>query len=159
MRTLDIKNFFVPGYKAWGISCGIKKNEKKDLAIIFSDREASVAGVFTRNLVKAAPVLLDMAKVKSGKGQAIVVNSGCANACTGKRGLADARETAEAAAHELGVAHAGVEEPDQERPDALDVPGEPVAPGDMCPDAASDHAQSKKAEAEKHYQLAKKALH
>src|SRR5512143_85785 len=103
MRTLDIKNFFVPGYKTWGISCGIKKNEKKDLAIIFSDREASVAGVFTRNRVKAAPVLLDMVKIKSGKGRAIIVNSGCANACTGKRGLADARETAEVAASELGV--------------------------------------------------------
>ena len=103
MRTLDTKNFFVPGYKAWGIACGIKKNEKKDLAIIYSDREASVAGVFTKNRVKAAPVLLDMAKVKSGKGQAIIVNSGCANACTGKRGLADARATAEAAARELGL--------------------------------------------------------
>ena len=103
MKTLDTKNFSVPGYKAWGISCGIKKTDKKDLAIIFSDREASVAGVFTKNRVKAAPVLLDMAKVKSGKGQVIVANSGCANACTGKRGLADARETAEAAANEFGV--------------------------------------------------------
>jgi glutamate N-acetyltransferase/amino-acid N-acetyltransferase len=103
MRILDTKNFFVPGYKAWGIASGIKKNEKKDLAIIYSDREASVAGVFTKNRVKAAPVLLDMVKVKSGKGQAIIVNSGCANACTGKRGLADARETAEAAARELGL--------------------------------------------------------
>jgi len=103
MRTLDTKSFSVPGFKAWGISCGIKKNEKKDLAIIYSDREASVAGVFTKNRVKAAPVLLDMARVKSGKGQIIVANSGCANACTGKRGLADARATAEAAARELGV--------------------------------------------------------
>jgi len=103
MRVLDTKSFSVPGYKAWGISCGIKKNEKKDLAIIYSDREASVAGVFTKNRVKAAPVLLDMARVKSGKGQVIVANSGCANACTGKRGLADARETSEAAARELGI--------------------------------------------------------
>jgi glutamate N-acetyltransferase/amino-acid N-acetyltransferase len=103
MRTLDTKNFSVPGYKVWGISCGIKKNEKKDLAIIYSDREASVAGVFTKNRVKAAPVLVDMAKVKSGKGQVIIANSGCANACTGKRGLADARETADLAAREFGV--------------------------------------------------------
>ncbi len=103
MRTLDTKNFSVPGYKAWGISSGIKKNEKKDLAIIYSDREAMVAGVFTKNKVKAAPVLLNMVKVKSGRGQVIVANSGCANACTGKRGIADARATAEVAAQELNV--------------------------------------------------------
>jgi glutamate N-acetyltransferase / amino-acid N-acetyltransferase len=103
MRTLDTKSFSVPGYKVWGITCGIKKNEKKDLAIIHSDREASVVGVFTKNRVKAAPVLLDMAKVKSGKGQVIIANSGCANACTGKRGLADARATAEVAARTFGL--------------------------------------------------------
>ncbi len=103
MRTLDTKNFSIPGYKAWGIASGIKKSEKKDLAIIFSDREAAVAGVFTKNRVKAAPVLLDMVRVKSGKAQAIVANSGCANACTGKRGLADARATAEITAHALGI--------------------------------------------------------
>jgi glutamate N-acetyltransferase/amino-acid N-acetyltransferase len=93
----------VPGFKAWGIHCGIKKNGKKDLTIIYSDREAAVAGLFTQNRVKAAPVVLDTARAKSGKGQAIIVNSGCANACTGKRGLADARATAETAAQELGI--------------------------------------------------------
>jgi glutamate N-acetyltransferase/amino-acid N-acetyltransferase len=100
----------VPGFKAWGIHSGIKKNEKKDLAIIYSDREAAVAGVFTKNRVKAACVLLNTSKVKSGKGRAIIANSGCANACTGKRGFADARATAEIAAGELGV-----------RPDAVYV--------------------------------------
>src|SRR5512135_2304291 len=103
MRILDTKNFSVPGYKVWGIHSGIKKTDKKDLAIIYSDREAAVAGVFTKNRVKAACVLLDMARVKSGKGQAIIANSGCANACTGKRGLADARATAEITARELGL--------------------------------------------------------
>ncbi len=103
MRTLDTKNFAVPGYKAWGIHCGVKKTDKKDLAIIYSDREAAVAGVFTKNRVKAASIVMDMARVKSGKGQAIIANSGCANACTGKRGLADARVTAEIAARELGI--------------------------------------------------------
>ncbi len=103
MRILDTKNVSVPGYKAWGIHSGIKKNGKKDLAIIYSDREAVMAGVFTKNNVKAACVLLDRERVKSGKGQAIVANSGCANACTGKRGLADARATAELAAQELGI--------------------------------------------------------
>lgn len=103
MRILDVRSFSVPGFKAWGIHCGIKKNGKKDLTIIYSDREAAVAGLFTKNRVKAAPVVLDMARVKSGKGQAIIVNSGCANACTGKRGVADARATAEMAAQELGI--------------------------------------------------------
>ena len=103
MRILDTRNFSVTGFKAWGIHCGIKKTDKKDLAIIYSDREAAVAGVFTRNRVKAASVLLNAAKVKSGKGQVIVANSGCANACTGKRGMADAKVTAELAAQELGV--------------------------------------------------------
>jgi glutamate N-acetyltransferase / amino-acid N-acetyltransferase len=110
MRILDTKSFSVPGFKAWGIHSGIKKNEKKDLAIIYSDREAAVAGVFTKNRVKAACVLLNASKVKSGKGRAIIANSGCANACTGKRGIADARATAEIAAGELGV-----------RPDAVYV--------------------------------------
>jgi len=103
MRILDTKNLSVPGYKAWGIHSGIKKTDKKDLAIIYSDREAAVAGVFTKNRVKAACVVLNAARVKSGKGQAIIANSGCANACTGKRGLADARATAEIAAGELGI--------------------------------------------------------
>jgi glutamate N-acetyltransferase/amino-acid N-acetyltransferase len=103
MRILDTKNFSVPGYKAWGIHCGIKKTDKKDLAIIYSDRGASVAGVFTKNRVKAASILLNIARVKSGKGQAIIANSGCANACTGKQGIADARATAEIAARELNI--------------------------------------------------------
>ena len=103
MKNLDAKNFSVPGYKTWGIHCGIKKTDKKDLAIIVSDREASVAGVFTKNRVKAASVVIGMAKVKSGKGRIIVANSGCANACTGKQGLLDARETAEIVASEFGA--------------------------------------------------------
>jgi glutamate N-acetyltransferase/amino-acid N-acetyltransferase len=103
MRILDTRSFTVTGFKVWGIHCGIKKTDRKDLAIIYSDRQAAVAGVFTRNRVKAASVLLDAAKVKSGKGQVIVANSGCANACTGKRGMADARATAEIAASALGV--------------------------------------------------------
>ena len=103
MRVLDTKNFSVPGYKAWGIHCGVKKTDKKDLAIICSDREAAVAGVFTRNRVKAAPILHCMNKIRLGKGQAIIANSGCANACTGKKGLADAKATAEAAARLLAL--------------------------------------------------------
>ncbi|MEK6745028.1 MAG: bifunctional glutamate N-acetyltransferase/amino-acid acetyltransferase ArgJ [Nitrospirota bacterium] len=103
MKVLDSKNFSVPGYKTWGIHCGIKKTDKKDLAVIVSDREASMAGVFTKNRVKAASVVMGMSKVKTGKGRIIVANSGCANACTGKQGLLDARETAEIAAKEFGA--------------------------------------------------------
>lgn len=103
MKVLDSKNFSVPGYKTWGIHCGIKKTDKKDLAVIVSDRDASMAGVFTKNRVKAASVVLGMSKVKTGKGRIIVANSGCANACTGKQGLLDARETAEIAAKEFGT--------------------------------------------------------
>ncbi len=103
MRILDSRSFSVTGFKVWGIHCGIKKTEKKDLAIIYSDREAAMAGVFTKNRVKAASVLLDAAKLKSGKGRVIIANSGCANACTGKRGMADARATAEIAGQALGV--------------------------------------------------------
>jgi len=102
MKTLDSKNFSVPGYKTWGIHCGIKKTDKKDLAVIVSDRDASMAGVFTKNRVKAASVVMGMSKVKTGKGRIIVANSGCANACTGKQGFLDARETAEIAAQEFG---------------------------------------------------------
>ena len=103
MKVLDSKNFSVPGYKTWGIHCGIKKTDKKDLAVIVSDRDAAMAGVFTKNRVKAASVVLGMSKVKTGKGRIIVANSGCANACTGKQGLLDARETAEIAAKEFGT--------------------------------------------------------
>jgi glutamate N-acetyltransferase/amino-acid N-acetyltransferase len=103
MRNLDTRSFSVPGFKAWGIHCGIKKTDKKDLALIVSDRDGSAAGVFTKNKVKAASVVLGAAKMKSGKGRIIVANSGCANACTGKQGLADAKATAEIAARELGA--------------------------------------------------------
>jgi glutamate N-acetyltransferase/amino-acid N-acetyltransferase len=103
MKVLDSKNFSVPGYKTWGIHCGIKKTDKKDLAVIVSDRDASMAGVFTKNRVKAASVVMGISKVKTGKGRIIVANSGCANACTGKQGFLDARETAELAAKEFGT--------------------------------------------------------
>jgi len=76
------------------IEAAIKKPGRKDLALIFSQAEANIAGAFTTNRVKAAPVLLDMKRIKSGRGQAIVVNSGNANACTGKQGLQDATEMA-----------------------------------------------------------------
>jgi glutamate N-acetyltransferase/amino-acid N-acetyltransferase len=81
----------------------IRYPNRKDLALIYSTVEANIAGTFTTNQVKAAPVQLDMKKIRSGKGQAIVVNSGNANACTGRKGMKDAAETAERVAHGLNI--------------------------------------------------------
>jgi glutamate N-acetyltransferase/amino-acid N-acetyltransferase len=78
------------GFRASGIHCGVKKS-RKDLAMIASDVPAATAAVFTQNKVPAAPVIVDKLQVKaSSVAQAIVVNSGNANACTGERGLNDA---------------------------------------------------------------------
>jgi glutamate N-acetyltransferase/amino-acid N-acetyltransferase len=91
------------GFKAAGVFCDIKrlgtgkgseKGNKRDLALIVSETPASVAGMFTTNQVCAAPVKVCMQRVKRGKAQAIAVNSGNANACTGKQGFADALEMA-----------------------------------------------------------------
>jgi glutamate N-acetyltransferase/amino-acid N-acetyltransferase len=92
-----------PGFKAAGIAAGLKKKSKKDLGLIFSAVPASVAGVFTRNRVKAAPVILDRERIKSGVCQAIIVNSGNANCCTGKQGILDAETMASLSASELGI--------------------------------------------------------
>ncbi|MBW2036916.1 MAG: bifunctional glutamate N-acetyltransferase/amino-acid acetyltransferase ArgJ [Deltaproteobacteria bacterium] len=93
----------VPGFIAGAACAGIKKDKKSDLGIIFSEVPACAAGVFTTNRVQAAPVLLDKERIKSGLCQAIVVNSGNANACTGARGLRDACAVAKAAADALGI--------------------------------------------------------
>ena len=92
------------GFKASGVFCDIKrlgtgagseKGAKRDLALIVSDRPATVAGMFTTNQVCAAPVKLCIPRVKKGRAQAIVVNSGNANACTGEQGMTDALEMAQ----------------------------------------------------------------
>ncbi|MDR1511763.1 MAG: bifunctional glutamate N-acetyltransferase/amino-acid acetyltransferase ArgJ [Endomicrobium sp.] len=81
------------GFKVGGICSGIaKKDEKKDLALFVSESPASAAGMFTKNLVKAAPVLVDIERLRKGnKFFGIVANSGCANACTGVKGEEDAK--------------------------------------------------------------------
>ncbi|NOZ22630.1 MAG: bifunctional glutamate N-acetyltransferase/amino-acid acetyltransferase ArgJ [Planctomycetes bacterium] len=92
------------GFTGAAIHCGIKTASKKpDLAVIFSETPASVAAVFTKNKVCAAPVRLSRRNVRNGRAQAIVVNSGNANACTGRHGMRDAAEMAKLAAHRLGV--------------------------------------------------------
>ena len=90
-KTSRKLNIIVPGFKFSGISAGIKQSKDKDLALILSDRPAATAGVFTTNRVKAAPVKLAMSSILSKKGQAIIINSGNANACTGAKGLKDAK--------------------------------------------------------------------
>ena len=78
------------GFKYAGITSGLKKNGQKDLGLIYSETPAKVAGVFTRNEVKAAPVILDMQRIGSGTCQAVIANSGNANCCTGEKGMQDA---------------------------------------------------------------------
>lgn len=101
---LSSKNIVSPkGFKAAGIHCGIK-HKKKDLAILFSEVPASVAGVFTTNKVQAAPVKVTKEVVyESKKMQALIVNSGNANACTGKQGLLDAYEMQKLVAEKFGI--------------------------------------------------------
>jgi glutamate N-acetyltransferase/amino-acid N-acetyltransferase len=91
------------GFKASGMHCGIKKSGKKDIALIYSDVPANAAAVFTSNKVKAAPILVSMEHIKSGKAQAIIANSGCANACTGSEGLEDAQVMAKAVGSALNI--------------------------------------------------------
>lgn len=91
------------GFLASGIYAGIKRAEKPDLSVIYSEREAVAAGVFTVNKVKAPPVILTQQHIKKGTARAIVVNSGNANACTGKQGMLDAEEMAELTAHALSI--------------------------------------------------------
>lgn len=100
---MDNPNFSVPGFRASAIAAGLKKDKTPDLALIYSETEAVTAGVFTTNKVKAAPVLLCMEHMKTGKARAVLANAGNANACTGREGLANARLAAELAAGELGV--------------------------------------------------------
>jgi glutamate N-acetyltransferase/amino-acid N-acetyltransferase len=100
MKTLDFK---VSGFLFSGISAGIKKDGARDLGLIYSEVPAQVAGLFTANAVKAAPVQLDMNRIKGGLCQAVMVNSGNANACTGSQGLKDAQRVSKWVAKELGI--------------------------------------------------------
>ncbi|TAK98607.1 MAG: bifunctional glutamate N-acetyltransferase/amino-acid acetyltransferase ArgJ [Verrucomicrobia bacterium] len=109
-KTVDGSVCAPQGFLASGVFCDIKrlgtgkgsqKGKKRDLALIVSEVPATVAGMFTTNQVCAAPVKVCAERVKRGKAQAIVVNSGNANACTGKQGMKDAREMAAVLAKQL----------------------------------------------------------
>ena len=92
-----------PGFRAAGVSCGLKKKGQKDLGLIYSEVVANVAGVFTRNCVQAAPVLLDRQRITTGVCRALIVNSGNANCCTGDKGMQDAIRMARSAAAAVEV--------------------------------------------------------
>ena len=91
------------GFKAAGVKAGIKKSGKEDVALIVSDVPATAAATFTLNTMAAAPVAVSKEVAAKGQAKAIVVNAGCANACTGEQGMADAREMAAEAAKALKV--------------------------------------------------------
>ena len=96
------------GFRAGGVSAGLKKNGALDLGLLVSDRPAAVAAVFTRNQVQAAPVKLDRERVRCGVARAVIVNSGNANCATGEPGLAAARSMTAAAGAALGISEAHV---------------------------------------------------
>ncbi|MHB8780990.1 MAG: bifunctional glutamate N-acetyltransferase/amino-acid acetyltransferase ArgJ [Candidatus Geothermincolia bacterium] len=90
------------GFKAAGVACGIKRGDIFDLAMIYSERPATAAAVYTSNRFRAAPLLLTSEHLAAGTLRAVVANSGNANACTGERGVDDARTMAKLAGAALG---------------------------------------------------------
>lgn len=98
MKTIGPKGFLFSVAEA-----AIKKPGRNDLALIYSEKEALISGLFTTNRIKAAPVRLDIERIKAGKGRAIIINSGNANACTGKQGMKDALEISKLVAKGLNI--------------------------------------------------------
>lgn len=94
----------VKGFLTSAVAAGIKYRDRLDLGLIFSKTPAVTAGVFTTNQVKAAPLVLDVERLKhEGRAQAVLVNSGCANACTGKAGMAAALQSSALVAKALNI--------------------------------------------------------
>ena len=135
------------GFSAAGVAAAIKKPGVFDLGLICSEVPATAAGVFTRNLVKAAPVVLTQQRIGGGTVRAVIANAGNANCCTGPQGMEDARSMAAAAADSLGV------EPEQVLVASTGVIGKPLpvsairsaAPGlasALRPDGFGDFARA-----------------
>lgn len=93
----------IAGFRFTGLSAGIKANGKPDLALAVADEPAVVAGTLTTNVVRAAPVTLTAERLVGGRARAVLVNSGCANACTGEPGMMAARSTTRAIAEAIGA--------------------------------------------------------
>ena len=92
------------GFLAGAVRAGIRPDvDKLDVGILYSEVPCAAAAVYTSNRVKAAPLLVCQEHLADGRAQAVIANSGCANAATGEQGLADARQMAELAAAKLGV--------------------------------------------------------
>lgn len=137
----------VAGFRFAAVASGIKAQNRPDLGLIAADADAVIAAVLTKNRVKAAPVIVAAERLERGRARALLVNSGNANACTGKRGIAAARETTAAVADALSVEEALV------IPASTGVIGEPL-PAEkirdavpvlierLAPDAASRFAEA-----------------
>jgi len=95
--------FFPRGFFLNGINSGIRGRKKRDIALIYSEIPCVAAGLFTKNRVKAAPVIISKRHLRKGRAQAILVNSGCANACTGNKGMEDAELMVYDLACQLGI--------------------------------------------------------
>jgi glutamate N-acetyltransferase/amino-acid N-acetyltransferase len=109
MKIEDGGVLFARDFLATGINVGIKNNTKKDMALVYSKRPCALAGTFTTNRVKAAPVMWDHKVVNESEfGQTIIINSGVANACTGKEGLDDCEKLAKAVSSELNIPYDSV---------------------------------------------------
>ena len=109
MRKIDGGVTAAKGFQAASVAAGIKYKDRMDMALIYSEEPCRAAGTFTTNLVKAAPVRWDQQVVsQSPYVQAVVVNAGIANACTGSEGYGYCRETALAAARALHIAENAV---------------------------------------------------
>jgi len=117
--AVEKRSIVIPGFRFSGVACGIKPSGKKDVALIVSDIPATAVAAFTTNKVKAAPVLVGQQCIKSGRLQAVVVNSGNANASTAQPGLRLARDTCALVGQTLGL---------------------PALPRSACAEAADLHA-------------------
>lgn len=103
MKKIDGGVTAAQGFQSAGITCGLKESGQKDLALIHSRKPALAAAVFTTNQAQAAPVILSRERLQKGRCQAIIINSGNANACTGEQGLAAAGEMTQLTADDLGL--------------------------------------------------------
>ena len=103
MKQIDGGITAVAGVRAAGVHAGIKAADAKDVALIVTDTPVTAAGVFTKNSVTAAPVIVCREHLSDGRAQAVIVNSGNANACTGEVGMANARRMATVTAERLGI--------------------------------------------------------
>ncbi len=93
----------IKGFSYSAVAASMKYDNKLDLGLIYSDEPCVTAGVFTTNQVKAAPVLIDIERLKEGRAQAVLVNSGCANACTGPDGKESSLKTSRMVSDALGI--------------------------------------------------------